>query len=225
MAEGKKSFVAYCDWGEVFEQLTDTQAGQLAKHLFRYVNDTDPETKDPIVNIAFTPIKQQLKRDLVKYEERAERSRSNGSKGGRPLKTEEPSGFSGLSEEPRKPDTVNVNDIKKKRNTNVFQRPTIEQVKEYCDQRGNKIDPAAFIDHYNSNGWKVGRNSMKDWRAAVHTWERNGFESKTVGGIPATPDMAWWSKATDDQRKEAAPVWITAGYYFHKVHNTWKANQ
>jgi len=51
--------------------------------------------------------------------------------------------------------------------------PTVEEVGEYCRERENQIDPQRFVDHYQANGWKVGRNAMKDWRAAVRTWEKN----------------------------------------------------
>jgi len=62
--------------------------------------------------------------------------------------------------------------------TDVQQRhPTIEQVSQYCRDRKNEIDPQRFIDHYSANGWKVGRNPMKDWRAAVRTWEKNGVNA------------------------------------------------
>ena len=55
----------------------------------------------------------------------------------------------------------------------IFQKPTLEEVTAYCQERGNDVDPQAWIDYYTSNGWKVGRICMKDWRAAVRTWERN----------------------------------------------------
>ena len=50
--------------------------------------------------------------------------------------------------------------------------PTLEEVKAYCQERGNRVDPERFIDYYTANGWKVGKNPMKDWKAAVRTWER-----------------------------------------------------
>lgn len=53
-----------------------------------------------------------------------------------------------------------------------FIKPTLEEVRAYCTERGNTINPQAFIDFYVSNGWKVGKNAMKDWRAAVRTWEQ-----------------------------------------------------
>lgn len=110
MAEGKKGFVLYADQKELFDQLTNEKAGELIKHIFSYVNDEDPESKDIIINLAFTPIKQQLKRDLDKYEKRASNSRENGKKGGRPKKPEKPSGLNKNPSEPRKPDTDTVTD-------------------------------------------------------------------------------------------------------------------
>jgi len=58
-----------------------------------------------------------------------------------------------------------------------FTPPTLEEVTAYCLERGNNVDPQHFIDYYTSNGWLVGKNKMKDWKAAVRTWERNGYSS------------------------------------------------
>lgn len=69
MAENKKSFLLYADYEEVFEELSDIDAGQLAKHLFRYVNDRNPVTENPLVRASFILIKKQLKRDLIRWEE------------------------------------------------------------------------------------------------------------------------------------------------------------
>ncbi len=60
----------------------------------------------------------------------------------------------------------------KKKSTPHFVKPTVDQVREYTDTRQIKIDPERFVDYYESNGWKVGKNPMKDWMAAVRTWEQ-----------------------------------------------------
>jgi len=114
MAEGKKSFVAYVDWKETFDALPDDKAGKLVKHLFAYVNDESPISDEELINVVFINIKQQLKRDLQKYERIKLRNKDNGAKGGRPKKKpKKPIGLSGLSEEPKKPDTDNDTDIYK----------------------------------------------------------------------------------------------------------------
>ena len=58
-----------------------------------------------------------------------------------------------------------------------FTPPTLEDVIAYCNERGNSVDAQHFIDYYTSNGWLVGKNKMKDWKAAIRTWERNGYSS------------------------------------------------
>lgn len=64
----------------------------------------------------------------------------------------------------------------KKKATSRFSPPTLDEVKAYCIERNNNVDAERFIDYYTSNGWKVGRNPMKDWKATVRTWEKSSKE-------------------------------------------------
>lgn len=61
---------------------------------------------------------------------------------------------------------------KKNKEEKQFTPPSVEEVQQYCTERGNAVDPEAFVAHYTSKGWMVGKNKMKDWKAAVVTWER-----------------------------------------------------
>lgn len=109
MAEGKESFLLYVDQGELFEELTDEQAGKLIKHTFKYVADKNPEAPDQITKLLFIPIKQTLKRDLKKYETYLAKQQANGKKGGRPKK-EETQKTQPFIEKPKKADSVSVSD-------------------------------------------------------------------------------------------------------------------
>ena len=60
-----------------------------------------------------------------------------------------------------------------------FAKPTLTDIQNYCIERKNNVDPQRFYDYYESNGWKVGKNSMKDWKAAVRTWERSDNTKQT----------------------------------------------
>lgn len=71
---------------------------------------------------------------------------------------------------------VPVSAAKKKR----FIKPTLEEIKQYCIERNNNVNAEQFFDYYESNGWKVGKNSMKDWKAAVRTWERSEYRNVKV---------------------------------------------
>ena len=64
-----------------------------------------------------------------------------------------------------------------------FYPPTLDEVKQYCEERKNNIDPMAFIDFYSSKGWMIGKNRMKDWKAAVRTWERKRKEQSQTGSV------------------------------------------
>jgi hypothetical protein len=80
--QGKKSFVLYTDQKEVFDELTDEDAGKLIKIIFAYVNDENPEVNDRLLKVAFLPIKTQLKRDLVVWDEKKQQRAEAGRKGG-----------------------------------------------------------------------------------------------------------------------------------------------
>lgn len=66
----------------------------------------------------------------------------------------------------------NVNKRMKK-NENCFSAPTIQVVEEYCHERNNTVDAQRFVDFYTAKGWMLGKNKMKDWKAAVRTWEKD----------------------------------------------------
>lgn len=75
-------------------------------------------------------------------------------------------------------DNNDNNDKQKRRGTPSFEKPSLKEVRDYCKERNNHVDPQLFINFYESNGWMVGKNKMKDWKAAVRTWEQRIFEFK-----------------------------------------------
>ena len=70
--------------------------------------------------------------------------------------------------------------VKAKAKVKRFVKPTIEEVSDYCNERNNDVDAEKFYDYYSSNGWKVGKNAMKDWKASVRTWEKNTAQQQKV---------------------------------------------
>lgn len=75
-----------------------------------------------------------------------------------------------------------------------FSPPRLEEVADYCRERNNRVDPQKWMDHYSSNGWMVGQNRMRDWRASVRSWERNrlgeGRSSPKEGDRAPSFDLA-----------------------------------
>lgn len=68
--------------------------------------------------------------------------------------------------------------VKDKAKVKRFVKPTLDDIFDYCSERQNNVDYQKFYDYYSSNGWKVGKNPMKDWKAAVRTWEKNETPKK-----------------------------------------------
>ena len=79
-------------------------------------------------------------------------------------------------------------DINNKPKRKRFVPPTLEEVKAYCAERKNNVDAERFVNYYESNGWMVGKSKMKDWKAAVRTWEKNSFDNKKKNVEIPVPD-------------------------------------
>jgi hypothetical protein len=75
---------------------------------------------------------------------------------------------------------TNLTDSNKKA---LFKKPTLDEVKNYCILRKNNIDAEAFLDFYESKNFMIGKNKMKDWKAAIRTWERREVKKETMGKL------------------------------------------
>lgn len=81
--------------------------------------------------------------------------------------------------------------VSQKKTTKKFIKPTVEEVQAYIDEKGYSIDSHCFIDYYESNGWKVGRNSMKNWKATVRNWARNKKTATLQAKVKADWEKDW----------------------------------
>ncbi len=79
-----------------------------------------------------------------------------------------------------------------------FQKPTVEEVKKYCEERKNGVNAEKFVDYYDSIGWLVGKKPMKDWKACVRTWEKKEKEVKVSKSDISTPD--WFNKKIEKKQ-------------------------
>lgn len=84
-----------------------------------------------------------------------------------------------------------------------FTAPAFEEVKAYCEERKNNVDAERFINYYTANGWKVGKNPMKDWKAAVRSWERNDFGKPKTAETEHSFDLDdFFNAAVDKSRSQ-----------------------
>ncbi len=88
-----------------------------------------------------------------------------------------------------------IEEVKQAKKSKRFKKPTLDELEHYCIERQNKVDIQKFFNFYESNGWKVGKNPMKDWRASVRTWESNSFDDKKQSKTQT--QLTSWQKARD----------------------------
>jgi hypothetical protein len=88
-----------------------------------------------------------------------------------------------------------IEEVKQAKKSKRFKKPTLDELEHYCIERQNKVDIQKFFNFYESNGWKVGKNPMKDWRASVRTWESNSFDDKKQS--KTQNQLNSWQKARD----------------------------
>lgn len=155
MAENKKSFLLYCDLLEVAKELDNKSRGELFLYILEYVNDLNPEPPNQLVKMLFIPIKQALKRDLVKYENICDRNKINGSKGGRPKKPKEPNGLLGNPSKPKKADIDNDTDIDTDKEKDIL----LKQFLSWGIESGLDLDKVEdnflnAFDYYKELDWK-----------------------------------------------------------------------
>ena len=98
---------------------------------------------------------------------------------------------------------IEIDIDKEKKPLKRFTAPTIEEVKEYCSERKNGVDAERLVNYYTANGWKVGKNPMKDWRAAVRTWERNDSGKPKAAETEHSFDLDdFFNSAVDKTRRQ-----------------------
>lgn len=187
----RPSFLLYKSFYAPIKHLKDEELGMLFRVLFEYQDGLEVKNLPPQIGMAFAFFKNQFDLDEQKYQITVDRNKSNGSKGGRPKKEEtqanpeNPVGFL----EPRKAEKEKeIEKDKRKR----FAPPSLQDIQNYCKERNNSVNPDKWLNFYQSNGWKVGKNSMKDWKAAVRTWEGSSFDKKQEPTTAFNPSQ--WSK-------------------------------
>lgn len=189
----KRRFYMYSAWERPMSKLTDEQLGKFLRiyYQMQLTGDTDVDSEDPMVDMMLEVVREQVTFDVRSYERKCEANKENGEKGGRPAKPEEPNKTQLNPTKPNSRDSDSDTEIdseiepeigidserlrsgeSKSRTRKRFRPPTVEEVEAYCFERNNKVDAERFVDYYTANGWKVGKNPMKDWKAAVRNWER-----------------------------------------------------
>lgn len=184
--------------------LTDAEFGRLARALLVYSRTGEFPALNGNERLFKRRVIMQEDRAQENYVQVVEKNRANGQLGGRPRKPREtqrnPEKPTETQNNPQKPNETQKtqieieSEIKTEINTPLpngnkgskaatpptrearFSPPSLSEVQAYISERGSAVDAQQFVDFYASKGWMVGKNRMKDWKAAVRTWEKRRKE-------------------------------------------------
>lgn len=206
----KEYVCLYHSFLDVIQPLNDEERGRLLTAILIYGKTGTPPDMAGNERFVFPSIRSQMDRDDEKYAERCKKNaanitnRWNGPRSDANgdtnvydrirTNTNAYETYQGKGKDKDKCKDKGKGDIGSTGTQSVptrtrFTKPTVEEVFAYCQERGNNVDAQRFYDYYESNGWKVGKNSMKDWKSAVRTWERSNY-SFAASSRPAQPQTS-----------------------------------
>ena len=173
----REYFCAYHSYIKQCKGLSDGELGRLFRALLEYSASGKVPELNGRESVAFDFMSANIDRDAESYKDTCNRNRENISKRYERIRanTTVYETYQETEKEELLKKDISNEISKKSTRQKKFVPPTVEEVAAYCLERKNKVDAAYFVDHYTSNGWKVGKQNMKDWKAAVRTWEKNGY--------------------------------------------------
>ena len=180
----------FTDFLEVVEPLGDGAAGRLFKAMLRYALNGDVPVLKGKEAVAWTVARQHMDREAAAYDDKvSSMARARKQKEIKQRSMSQPL----ISREDKEKDKDKNKDKDNEREYEGFapvsaamaasrarsMPPSLEEIESYCRERGNGVNAQRFMDFYTSNGWRIGKVPMKDWKAAVRSWETNGMDERT----------------------------------------------
>jgi hypothetical protein len=196
----KESVILYQSQYDAVKDLSFEDKGRLLDAIFLFISGEDVSLP-PALDLAFRFIRSQIERDQQKYNTIVEKRRMAGHFGGierakqmqanlanaskcKQIKQDQAnqadndnvSVNDNVTDNDNENVDINVSSIKAKRKR--FTKPTIEEINSYIKENHYRIDGQKFYDHYESNGWHVGKVKMSDWKATVRNWTKSDYQKK-----------------------------------------------
>lgn len=165
----------------IVDSVPDAVVGQAIKAAFNYFDSREEPQLDALPMVVFSAFKPYIDESFADYD----RDVRNGYRGGRPKKPPvtpgkggHPSQTQAEAEADAEAEAEARNDADKPRTRQRFSPPSVDEVRSFCEEQKISIDAVRFVSFYESNGWRVGRNPMKSWQAAVRSWSRKDENQK-----------------------------------------------
>lgn len=183
----KPGMILYREELGMLLMMTAEDAGEAIRLLARrFLRDIEPETDNERIADFLASALPKLDKDIAEYEKKVSAGQAGGKQSASKRQAQskhtastsqaEAKQEASTGQRNKEQGTRNIELKNKEPVVVAFRPPTLDEVKEYCDERNSGISAEHFYDYYSSNGWQVGRTKMKDWKAAVRTWERTEFK-------------------------------------------------
>ncbi|MBQ3159463.1 MAG: hypothetical protein IJI97_04785 [Clostridia bacterium] len=194
-----KYLKVFTDFLEVAEGLSDGALARLFRAMLRYALDgTEPQMKSS-ERALWTVARQNIDRETAAYESKVEARREAGRKSGKVRREQSEQKGTNLNKTNQDKDKEKEKDNDNDKDNDFFSsgegpkgprltaekketHPTLEEVVSFSQEMGMPVDAQLFFDYYEANGWRIGKNPMKDWKAAFRAWARNAPQKR-----PAPP--------------------------------------
>lgn len=178
----RDSVLFYRSFYDALKNIPSDERLKVYDSIMEYgMYDRDPEL-DGVALAIFLLAKPQIDANNKRYENGC-KAKKKQTVSETEANIKQDSSETGAKEKEKEKEKVKVKD-----NHKIFKPPTVEDIRAYCAERGNRVDPQSFVDFYESKGWMIGKNKMKDWKAAVRTWERSETKTRQEGTAKLTKD-------------------------------------
>ena len=178
----------FFDWLDVTQDLTAEEKGNLIDAVVAYASGKEYEhLLSGGCKIAFRFLKGQVDRNNAISDARSEARKNKPEQSTTNDNKPEQNTTKSPKEKDKEKEKEKENDKEKdSKPQKRFTPPTVEEVRQYCTERGNNIDPEHFVDYYTTRGWCLNNGKkVSDWKACVRTWEHNGFSNGKRAQVPA----------------------------------------
>ena len=177
------------------EQLSMESRGKVFTNMMRYFDqDAELIEMDSIEALAFNVLKVNVDDSIAEYAETSRQNRENVNKRWQYERIRSNTTDTKIEDRSQKTeDRSQKESIADKPQRSRFIPPTVAEVEAYCQERNNGLDAQRFVDFYTANGWKVGKNTMKDWKAAVRTWENRDQDKKQIDNDWMKEKVVGWN--------------------------------
>lgn len=177
----RKQFTFYRSYYEAIKHLPERDKAKVLMAILSYaLDDLMPEGLSGAAISVFTLIRPTLDSGRVKAQNRLNKSKTNEEQTNNKTESNAQQTRKEKEREREKEVEVEKDILKENYKRKKFSPPAVDDVAAYCQERRNGINAQHFVDYYASRNWMLGKVKMSDWRAAVRTWERNGYSTKSA---------------------------------------------